>query len=45
MLWTLNSSDGDHSVLDIADHAKLDFRELAEVAGVLVQHNLLRKIV
>lgn len=44
MLWMLNLSDGDHSMLDIAERSKLDFRELAEVAEVLVQHDLLRRI-
>ncbi|MGH9970458.1 MAG: DUF4910 domain-containing protein [Pyrinomonadaceae bacterium] len=44
MLWMLNLSDGDHSVLDIAERSKLDFRELAEVADVLVQHNILRRM-
>jgi aminopeptidase-like protein len=44
MLWML-MSDGDHSVLDIAERSKLGFSELAEVADVLAQHNLLRRLV
>jgi aminopeptidase-like protein len=44
MLWMLNLSDGDHSVLDIAERSKVDFRELAQVAEVLLQHDLLQRI-
>lgn len=44
MLWMLNLSDGDYSMLDIAERSKVDFRVLAEVAEVLLQHDLLRQI-
>lgn len=44
MLWMLNLSDGDHSVLDIAERSKVDFRVLAEVAELLEQHDLLRRV-
>lgn len=44
MLWMLNLSDGDRSVLDIAERSKVGFSELAEVAEVLVQHDLLQRI-
>ncbi len=44
MLWMLNLSDGDHSVLDIAERSRVNFRDLAEVADVLAEHDLLRRI-
>ena len=44
MLWMLNLSDGDHSVLDIAERSRVDFRVLAKVADLLLQHNLVRRI-
>jgi aminopeptidase-like protein len=44
MLWVLNFSDGDHSLLDIAERSKLEFSKLAEAAEVLAQHDLLRKV-
>lgn len=42
MLWLLNFSDGDHSLLDIAETSKLQIAELSNVAELLVQHDLLR---
>lgn len=44
MLWMLNASDGEQSVLDIAKRSKIDFRELTEAAEVLVRHELLRRL-
>jgi aminopeptidase-like protein len=44
MLWMLNLSDGDHSVLDIARRSQLEYSELAEAAGILVDHDLLRPL-
>jgi aminopeptidase-like protein len=44
MLWVLNLSDGDHSLLDIAERSKLDIDELFEASQTLLQHGLLRKI-
>jgi aminopeptidase-like protein len=41
MLWVLNLSDGDHSLLDIAGRARLPFGLVAEVAGTLEQAGLL----
>lgn len=44
VLWVLNFSDGEHSLLDIAERSALGFGELAEAADVLVDHGLLRRI-
>jgi aminopeptidase-like protein len=41
MLWTLNLSDGRHSLLDIAERANLSFGTIASVATVLERHGLL----
>ncbi len=41
MLWTLNLSDGAHSLLDIAERANLPFRVIAETARHLQEHGLL----
>src|SRR5262249_26815987 len=41
MLWTLNLSDGRHSLLDIAERAGLSFDVIASVAAVLEDHGLL----
>lgn len=40
MLWTLNLSDGSHSLLDIADRADLPFDLIASVADALEHHGL-----
>lgn len=41
MLWTLNLSDGRHSLLDIARRSGLAFELLADVAETLTAHGLL----
>jgi aminopeptidase-like protein len=41
LLWTLNLSDGKHSLLEIAERANLPFEVIASVATVLEAHNLL----
>jgi aminopeptidase-like protein len=41
MLWLLNLSDGNHSVLDIADHIGQPFSEVRTVAALLEHHGLL----
>ncbi len=41
MLWVLNLSDGDHTLLDIANRASLRFDMIKEVAILLEQHQLL----
>jgi aminopeptidase-like protein len=41
MLWVLNQSDGDHSLLDVAERSGLPFALVAEVAGSLEEAGLL----
>lgn len=41
MLWVLNLSDGDYSLLDIAEKSGLPFAQISRVAAVLAQHGLL----
>jgi aminopeptidase-like protein len=40
-LWVLNQSDGEHSLLDIAERSGLPFRTLCEAADLLTQNGLL----
>lgn len=44
MLWVLNLSDGEHSLLDIAERAKLPFAIIAETTQLLEQAELLKRI-
>lgn len=41
MLWVLNGSDGESTLLDIAEKSGLDFRLIKETAETLRQHQLL----
>lgn len=41
VLWVLNLSDGDHSLLDIAERSGVRFSLIAEAAEILLQNNLL----
>lgn len=41
MLWVLNLSDGNHSLLQIADRAQLPFEAVSHAADTLKQHGLL----
>ena len=41
MLWVLNQSDGEHSLLDIAERSRLPFDVISEVAEVLREAGLL----
>ena len=43
MLWVLNLSDGDHSLLDVAERSGVAFGLLAEVAGALEAAGLLSR--
>lgn len=43
MLWVLNLSDGEHSLLDIAERAGLPFSVIGTAAARLKQHGLLRR--
>ncbi|MDO1449409.1 DUF4910 domain-containing protein [Rhodocytophaga aerolata] len=44
MLWLLNMSDGEHSLLDIASKSAIEVETLKKVADVLVQHQLLQQL-
>ena len=41
LLWVLNLSDGQHTLLDIADRAGLEFGVVAHAARLLAAHDLL----
>ena len=42
-LWVLNLSDGDHTLLDIADRSGLEFDLIRNTAELLLKHNLLKE--
>lgn len=44
MLWVLNLSDGEQTLLDIADRAGLEFGLVASAADLLAEHGLLREM-
>ena len=43
-LWVLNLSDGNHSLLDIADRAHIPFRRILEAARLLEENQLLERV-
>ena len=43
MLWVLNLSDGQNSLLDIAERSSFDFRSICSAATRLVESNLLEE--
>jgi len=43
LLWVLNLSDGQHSLLDIAERAGCRFTDVHEAVKLLVKHRLLRE--
>lgn len=42
ILWVLNLSDGEHSLLDIVERSKLGFTAIEQAASNLEQHGLLK---
>ena len=44
MLWCLNLSDGNHSLLDIADKAAIPFEQMKQVAEILEGKGLLKRL-
>jgi len=44
LLWTLNFSDGRHSLLDIAERSNMPFWNILEGARRLVECDLLREV-
>ena len=43
LLWVLNLSDGEHTLLDISDRSGLSYATIREAAETLVEHNLLEE--
>ena len=43
ILWVLNLSDGDHSLLDIAERSGCSFESVRDAAGILLEHGLLEE--
>jgi aminopeptidase-like protein len=43
MLWVLNLSDGQHSLLDIAERSELPLEEIERAASRLCEHSLLKE--
>jgi aminopeptidase-like protein len=44
MLWVLNQSDGQHSLLDIAERSGLTFETVHDAARLLLHHGLLKEV-
>jgi aminopeptidase-like protein len=44
VLWVLNLSDGEHSLLDIAERSATSFELIREAADLLLQHELLADV-
>ena len=44
LLWVLNLSDGEHTLLDIAERSGLPFRAVHEASGLLHEHGLLQDL-
>ena len=43
LLWVLNLSDGEHTLLDISDRSRLPYATIREAAEKLVEHDLLEE--
>jgi len=43
LLWVLNLSDGQHSLLDIADRAGMEFSLILDAAEALIKKDLLKE--
>jgi aminopeptidase-like protein len=41
LLWVLSLSDGEHTLLDVAERSGMDFRALRAAADLLLEHGLL----
>jgi aminopeptidase-like protein len=44
LLWVLNLSDGEHSLLDICERALLNFDKVQSAADILIKHDLLKEL-
>ena len=45
ILWVLNLSDGQHSVLEMAERSGMPFNVMSEAAETLAQHGLVKEVV
>ncbi|HEY9844878.1 MAG TPA: winged helix-turn-helix domain-containing protein, partial [Candidatus Caenarcaniphilales bacterium] len=43
LLWVLNLSDGDHTLLDIASRSGMKFDLIQQAAAALLEHGLLKQ--
>jgi len=44
MLWVLNLSDGEYSLLDTAERSNYEFGIIYEIARILFDHQSLKKV-
>ncbi|MCE9544625.1 MAG: DUF4910 domain-containing protein [Planctomycetia bacterium] len=44
LLWVLNQSDGQHTLLDIAERSGLAFKDIRRAADLLLSHQLLTEV-
>jgi aminopeptidase-like protein len=44
MLWVLSLSDGNHSLLDIAERSGMAFDSIKIAAALLAEHQLLKEV-
>jgi aminopeptidase-like protein len=44
VLWTLSGCDGEASLLDIAERARMRFEDVAAAADLLVRHEMLEEL-
>jgi aminopeptidase-like protein len=44
ILWVLSLSDGDHSLLDIAERSGTAFASIKVAATLLAEHQLLKEV-
>ena len=43
LLWVLNFSDGNHTLLDVAERSDIEFAYIQKAASLLIKNNLLKK--
>jgi aminopeptidase-like protein len=41
LLWVLNLSDGEHTLVDVAEQSGLTYAQVRDAARTLVEHDLL----
>jgi aminopeptidase-like protein len=45
LLWVLNLSDGNHSLLDIAERSGCTFHAITQAADALLEHHMLKPVI